>query len=42
MLKGYGKSVNYRMGLPLLRDVVDSMEQAIKAKEGNSIRSSSY
>ncbi|XP_026412855.1 multiple inositol polyphosphate phosphatase 1-like isoform X2 [Papaver somniferum] len=37
MLKGYGKSVNYRMGLPLLRDVVDSMEQAIKAKEEHHV-----
>ncbi|KAF5189844.1 Multiple inositol polyphosphate phosphatase [Thalictrum thalictroides] len=33
MLKGYGKSINYRMGMPLLQDVVQSMEQAIKAKE---------
>lgn len=34
VLKGYGKSLNYRMGVPLLEDVVSSMEQAIKAKEG--------
>ncbi|KAK7387476.1 hypothetical protein VNO78_28311 [Psophocarpus tetragonolobus] len=33
ILKGYGKSLNYRMGLPLLEDVVQSMEQAIKAEE---------
>ncbi|KAI4306490.1 hypothetical protein L6164_029764 [Bauhinia variegata] len=36
ILKGYGKSLNYRMGLPLLEDVVESMEQAIKAKEGQA------
>ncbi|XP_020100423.1 multiple inositol polyphosphate phosphatase 1 isoform X3 [Ananas comosus] len=35
VLKGYGKSINYRMGIPLLRDVVQSMEQAIIAKEEN-------
>ncbi|KAF9599262.1 hypothetical protein IFM89_036560 [Coptis chinensis] len=34
ILKGYGKSINYHMGLPLLQDVVQSMGQAIKAKEG--------
>ncbi|KAF9602707.1 hypothetical protein IFM89_030595 [Coptis chinensis] len=33
ILKGYGKSINYHMGLPLLQDVVQSMGQAIKAKE---------
>ncbi|KAI5407694.1 hypothetical protein KIW84_053807, partial [Lathyrus oleraceus] len=33
ILKGYGKSINYRMGMPLLEDVVQSMEQAIMAKE---------
>ncbi|KAJ9175935.1 hypothetical protein P3X46_014434 [Hevea brasiliensis] len=33
ILKGYGKSINYRMGVPLLKDVVQSMEQAIKAQE---------
>ncbi|OUZ99161.1 Histidine phosphatase superfamily [Macleaya cordata] len=33
ILKGYGKSINYRMGLPLLQDVVQSMEQAIRASE---------
>ncbi|ONI24690.1 hypothetical protein PRUPE_2G255400 [Prunus persica] len=33
ILKGYGKSINYRMGVPLLEDVVQSMEQAIKAEE---------
>ncbi|MBA0572036.1 hypothetical protein Golob_002400 [Gossypium lobatum] len=35
MLKGYGKSLNYRMGVPLLKDVIQSMDQAIKAKEDN-------
>lgn len=35
IVKGYGKSLNYRMGVPLLKDVVHSMDQAIKAKEGN-------
>ncbi|TMX02769.1 hypothetical protein EJD97_019941 [Solanum chilense] len=33
ILKGYGDTLNYRMGVPLLEDVVQSMEQAIKAKE---------
>ncbi|KAL8218077.1 hypothetical protein R6Q57_021450 [Mikania cordata] len=33
ILKGYGKSLNYRMGVPLLEDVILSMENAIKAKE---------
>lgn len=33
ILKGYGNSLNYRMGMPLLEDVVRSMEQAIQAKE---------
>ncbi|BFG34771.1 hypothetical protein CerSpe_210450 [Prunus speciosa] len=33
ILKGYGKSINYRMGVPLLEDVVQFMEQAIKAEE---------
>ncbi|KAL9418653.1 hypothetical protein AB3S75_036578 [Citrus x aurantiifolia] len=33
ILKGYGKSLNYRMGVPLLEDIVQSMEQAITAKE---------
>ena len=35
ILKGYGKSLNYLMGLPLLKDVVESMESAIKANEGD-------
>ncbi|MCL7048441.1 hypothetical protein MKW94_013102, partial [Papaver nudicaule] len=35
ILKGYGKSINYRMGVPLLQDVVQSMEEAIKAREEN-------
>ncbi|KAJ8650900.1 hypothetical protein MRB53_003923 [Persea americana] len=33
ILKGYGNSINYHMGVPLLRDVFHSMEQAIVAKE---------
>jgi len=37
ILKGYGKSVNYRMGVPLLEDVFQSMEQAIMAKEGSLV-----
>lgn len=35
IVKGYGNALNYRMGVPLLQDVILSMEQAIKAKEGN-------
>ncbi|RZC86462.1 hypothetical protein C5167_030538 [Papaver somniferum] len=35
ILKGYGKSINYRMGVPLLQDVVQSMEEAIIANEEN-------
>ncbi|KMZ70057.1 putative Multiple inositol polyphosphate phosphatase 1 [Zostera marina] len=34
-LKGYGKAVNYRMGVPLLHDVIQSIEKAIGAKEEN-------
>ncbi|GLJ37451.1 hypothetical protein SUGI_0760910 [Cryptomeria japonica] len=30
-LKGYGESLNYRMGVPLLQNVVKSMEQVILA-----------
>ncbi|KAL2526666.1 histidine acid phosphatase family protein [Abeliophyllum distichum] len=33
ILKGYGNSLNYRMGVPLLEDVIQSMEEAIKARE---------
>nr|GMD57517.1 multiple inositol polyphosphate phosphatase 1-like [Ipomoea batatas] len=33
IVKGYGNKLNYRMGVPLLEDVLQSMEQAIKAKE---------
>ncbi|KAF8397220.1 hypothetical protein HHK36_016128 [Tetracentron sinense] len=40
ILKGYGNSLNYRMGVPLLQDVVQSMEQAIKAKEEHHISGS--
>ncbi|XP_019416819.1 PREDICTED: multiple inositol polyphosphate phosphatase 1-like [Lupinus angustifolius] len=36
ILKGYGNSINYRMGIPLLEDVLQSMEQAIKAEEEKS------
>jgi hypothetical protein len=35
ILKGNGKSLNYQMGVPLLEDVLQAMEQAIKAQEGN-------
>ncbi|XP_018811216.2 multiple inositol polyphosphate phosphatase 1 [Juglans regia] len=35
ILKGYGNSLNYHMGVPLLEDVLQSMEQAIKAQEEN-------
>ncbi|XP_058075109.1 uncharacterized protein LOC131223669 isoform X4 [Magnolia sinica] len=35
LLKGYGNSINYHMGVPLLQDVVRSMELAIAAKEEN-------
>ncbi|KAE8714839.1 multiple inositol polyphosphate phosphatase 1-like isoform X2 [Hibiscus syriacus] len=37
IVKGYGKSLNYRMGVPLLKDVVQSMDEAINAKEGNQV-----
>ncbi|KAL3578987.1 hypothetical protein D5086_020491 [Populus alba] len=37
ILKGYGNSINYRMGVPLLEDVVHSMEQAIKANEDTPV-----
>ncbi|MCO5588386.1 hypothetical protein L7F22_042341 [Adiantum nelumboides] len=30
-LKGYGESINYRMGIPLLTNVLDSMERVIAA-----------
>ncbi|KAK4579586.1 hypothetical protein RGQ29_029310 [Quercus rubra] len=33
ILKGYGNSLNYQMGVPLLQDVLQAMEQAIKAQE---------
>ncbi|EPS73721.1 hypothetical protein M569_01035, partial [Genlisea aurea] len=33
IVKGYGNSLNYRMGVPLLEDVIQSMEEAIKASE---------
>ena len=34
ILKGYGNALNYRMGVLLLEDIVQSMDQAIKAQEG--------
>ncbi|GMH30549.1 hypothetical protein Nepgr_032392 [Nepenthes gracilis] len=40
ILKGYGNSLNYRIGVPLLRDVVESMERAIEANEGAHPRGS--
>lgn len=30
-LKGYGETLNYRMGVPLLDDVVKSMDRAMAA-----------
>nr|POF07288.1 isoform 4 of multiple inositol polyphosphate phosphatase 1 [Quercus suber] len=33
ILKGYGNSLNYQMEVPLLQDVLQAMEQAIKAQE---------
>ncbi|KAL5729326.1 hypothetical protein ACHQM5_002297 [Ranunculus cassubicifolius] len=33
ILKGYGNPINYRMGVPLLEDTIQSMERAITAKE---------
>ncbi|CAN8300009.1 unnamed protein product [Cochlearia groenlandica] len=33
ILKGYGNSLNYKMGVPLLEDVLHSMKEAIKARE---------
>ncbi|XP_023748595.1 uncharacterized protein LOC111896846 isoform X1 [Lactuca sativa] len=33
ILRGYGNSLNYRMGVPLLEDVISSMEQAIIANK---------
>ncbi|KAL2650155.1 hypothetical protein R1flu_018283 [Riccia fluitans] len=32
-LKGYGEAINYKMGVPLLEDVVSSMDRAIAASE---------
>ncbi|PPS07245.1 hypothetical protein GOBAR_AA13385 [Gossypium barbadense] len=37
MVKGYGKSLNYRMGVPLLKDVLQSMSEAINADEDNQV-----
>jgi hypothetical protein len=33
-LKGYGETLNYRMGVPLLEDVVQSMDRAIATLKG--------
>ncbi|ONK77193.1 uncharacterized protein A4U43_C02F4050 [Asparagus officinalis] len=35
LLKGYGNSINYHMGIPLLKDIHQSIEQAIAAREEN-------
>ncbi|KAF3334643.1 multiple inositol polyphosphate phosphatase 1 isoform X2 [Carex littledalei] len=35
LLKGYGKSINYWMGVPLLRDIFQTMQEAIQANEEN-------
>ncbi|XP_059457969.1 uncharacterized protein LOC132187617 isoform X2 [Corylus avellana] len=40
ILKGYGNSLNYQMGVPLLQDVLQVMEQAIKAQEEKHARGS--
>ncbi|KAL4556936.1 hypothetical protein LXL04_035103 [Taraxacum kok-saghyz] len=38
--RGYGSSLNYKMGVPLLEDVISSMEQSIIAnKEGHAVGS---
>lgn len=37
LLKGYGNSINYHMGIPLLKDILHLIEQAIVAKEENLI-----
>ncbi|GMP23873.1 hypothetical protein CsSME_00001326 [Camellia sinensis var. sinensis] len=42
ILKGYGNALNYQMGVPLLEDIVQSMEQAIMAKEGYINYNNSY
>ncbi|XP_010534618.1 PREDICTED: multiple inositol polyphosphate phosphatase 1-like [Tarenaya hassleriana] len=41
ILKGYGNSLNYRMGAPLLQDVLHSMEEAVKARK-EKLPSGSY
>jgi multiple inositol-polyphosphate phosphatase/2,3-bisphosphoglycerate 3-phosphatase len=33
-LKGYGETLNYRMGVPLLEDVVQSMDRAMATLKG--------
>ncbi|KAF3334644.1 multiple inositol polyphosphate phosphatase 1 isoform X1 [Carex littledalei] len=33
LLKGYGKSINYWMGVPLLRNIFQTMQEAIRANE---------
>lgn len=39
-LKGYGESINYRMGVPLLKNVWESMETAILASKGAQVPNS--
>ncbi|KAE8648033.1 hypothetical protein Csa_005827 [Cucumis sativus] len=36
-LKGYGSSLNYRMGVHLLTDIVNSMDNATKARERKQV-----
>lgn len=36
-LKGYGETINYRMGIPLLDDVVQSMDRAMLADRKSPI-----
>ncbi|KAG0598504.1 hypothetical protein M758_12G079700 [Ceratodon purpureus] len=36
-LKGYGESLNYRMGVPLLGDVVDTMDRAMAADQSHKV-----
>ncbi|KAL8550159.1 hypothetical protein ACS0TY_008836 [Phlomoides rotata] len=40
IVKGYGNSLNYRMGVPLLEDVIQSMEETIKSKEDELVHGS--
>jgi multiple inositol-polyphosphate phosphatase/2,3-bisphosphoglycerate 3-phosphatase len=36
-LKGYGETINYRMGIPLLDDVVQSMDRAMLADQSHKV-----